>query len=124
MKRSIRLLCIGLFLLMTVSTFTACEISQDDVIAALEGINSLLEETNAELFETESVSITETEAVTEAATEQATETEAVTEAVTETESALAVEEVVAYGEYYYDVENVVLYLDTYGELPENYMTKE
>ena len=30
---------------------------------------------------------------------------------------------VAYGEYYYDVENVVLYLDTYGELPENYITK-
>ncbi len=31
---------------------------------------------------------------------------------------------VAYGEYYYDVENVVLYLDTYGELPENYITKD
>ncbi len=31
---------------------------------------------------------------------------------------------VAYGEYYYDVENVVLYLDTYGELPENYISKE
>ncbi|MBR4961966.1 MAG: hypothetical protein IKY52_13810 [Clostridia bacterium] len=31
---------------------------------------------------------------------------------------------VAYGEYYYDVENVVLYLDTYGELPDNYITKE
>ncbi len=30
---------------------------------------------------------------------------------------------VAYGEYYYDVENVVLYLDTYGELPDNYITK-
>lgn len=30
---------------------------------------------------------------------------------------------VAYGEFYYDVENVVLYLDTYGELPENYITK-
>lgn len=30
---------------------------------------------------------------------------------------------VAFGEYYYDVENVVLYLDTYGELPENYITK-
>ena len=30
---------------------------------------------------------------------------------------------VAYGEFYYDVENVVLYLDTYGELPDNYITK-
>lgn len=28
-----------------------------------------------------------------------------------------------YGEYYYDLENVVLYLDLYGELPDNYITK-
>ena len=28
-----------------------------------------------------------------------------------------------YGEYYYDLTNVVLYLDTYGELPANYITK-
>ncbi len=28
-----------------------------------------------------------------------------------------------YGEYYYDVENVVLYLTAYGELPPNYITK-
>ena len=29
----------------------------------------------------------------------------------------------AYGEYYYDLENVVLYLEAYGELPPNYITK-
>lgn len=28
-----------------------------------------------------------------------------------------------YGEYYYDVENVVLYLELYDELPPNYITK-
>ena len=28
-----------------------------------------------------------------------------------------------YGEYYYDLENVVLYLELYGELPDNYITK-
>ena len=28
-----------------------------------------------------------------------------------------------YGEYYYDLTNVVLYLETYGELPDNYLTK-
>ena len=27
------------------------------------------------------------------------------------------------GEYYYDLESVVLYLDTYGQLPDNYITK-
>ena len=40
------------------------------------------------------------------------------------EPAQTAPQTVAYGEYYYDVENVVLYLDTYGELPENYITKE
>ena len=29
-----------------------------------------------------------------------------------------------YGEYYYDLENVVLYLYVYGELPPNYITKQ
>ena len=28
-----------------------------------------------------------------------------------------------YGEYYYDLSNVVLYIETYGELPANYITK-
>ncbi len=28
-----------------------------------------------------------------------------------------------YGQYYYDVTNVVLYLEAYGELPPNYITK-
>lgn len=28
------------------------------------------------------------------------------------------------GEYYYDLENVVLYLDYYGELPDNFITKD
>lgn len=28
-----------------------------------------------------------------------------------------------YGDYYYDLENVVLYLEVYGELPANYITK-
>lgn len=36
------------------------------------------------------------------------------------ESAPPVEE----GEYYYDLESVMLYLEYYGELPENYITKD
>lgn len=28
-----------------------------------------------------------------------------------------------YGEYYYDLENVVLYIEKYGELPDNFITK-
>jgi len=33
------------------------------------------------------------------------------------------EEIPQKGNYYYDLENVVLYLDFYGELPPNYITK-
>ena len=32
-------------------------------------------------------------------------------------------ELPVYGEYYYDLENVVLYLALYDELPDNYITK-
>lgn len=119
MKTAVRLFCIGLFLLLTVSAFTSCDITQDDVLYALEEIQSLLDETDAGLFETsEIITETETETESQAITETVTETEP------ETETTVITEEVIAYGEYYYDVENVVLYLDTYGELPDNYMTKE
>lgn len=33
------------------------------------------------------------------------------------------EKLPVYGEYYYDLENVVLYLEEYDELPQNYITK-
>jgi len=132
MKKTIRWICFGLFLLLSASAFTACDrISQDDVISVLEDISAMLDETSGETatdaVNTETGAVTETkkESATEHVTEAATEavTEVATEAVTEPETAVT-EEVVSYGEYYYDVENVVLYLDTYGELPENYMTKE
>ena len=132
MKKTIRWICFGLFLLLSASALTACDrISQDDVISVLEDISAMLDETSGETdtdaVNTETGAVTETkkESVTEHVTEAATEavTEAATKAVTEPETAVT-EEVVSYGEYYYDVENVVLYLDTYGELPENYMTKE
>lgn len=59
-----------------------------------------------------------------------TETPAKTEAPEQTEDPAAPTEVPgdkdlpAYGEYYYDVASVVLYLETYGELPPNYITKD
>jgi len=52
------------------------------------------------------------------------ETPAESDTTPDTPDSNGTEQLVAYGEYYYDVENVVLYLDTYGELPENYITKE
>lgn len=39
------------------------------------------------------------------------------------EEVLTVSTKITEGEYYYDVEHVVLYIDAYGCLPENYITK-
>lgn len=52
------------------------------------------------------------ETVTEASAEAAETTEALPDRLPEE------------GEYYYDLENVVLYLELYGELPPNYITKD
>ena len=52
-------------------------------------------------------------------------TEAADELLTSDDSANeAADWAPAYGGYYYDVENVVLYLAAYGELPPNYITKD
>jgi len=107
MKITFRILCASLTLLLTVLFISGCdEISQDDVLSVLEGINDMLEETDSS-----SVSV---------APENADDS---TDTAPADQTAVG-SDVIAYGEYYYDIENVVLYLDTYGELPENYITKQ
>ena len=66
----------------------------------------------------------ETEAASTAAPETVAETapETSAEAAETTEAALP--DLPEEGEYYYDLENVVLYLELYGELPPNYITKD
>ncbi len=65
---------------------------------------------------------------TEAALTAASETVAETVTETSAEAAETTEELPdrlpEEGEYYYDLENVVLYLELYGELPPNYITKD
>ena len=41
-----------------------------------------------------------------------------------TDEADRINDLPTYGEYYYDLEHVVLYLEVYSELPPNYITKE
>lgn len=72
-------------------------------------------ETEPEVTEPAETEPEETEP-TEAEVEETKPTEAESEALPDW---LPVE-----GEYYYDVENVVLYLVLYGELPPNYITKD
>ena len=66
----------------------------------------------------------ETEAASTAAPDTVAETapETSAEAAETTEAALP--DLPEEGEYYYDLENVVLYLELYGELPPNYITKD
>lgn len=69
--------------------------------------------------ETEAETTTEAETITEAETEPPADIPEGTESeVTQIRDDLPV-----LGEYYYDVENVVLYLVLYDELPPNYITK-
>ena len=68
---------------------------------------------------------TETSYETTAAEETEAETTAAALPEAEPQETTAKEKYVPeYGEYYYDVENVVLYLIEYGELPPNYITKD
>ena len=101
--------CIAILL---VFALTGC--SQEDVDLVLDVAEALLAEDTAGTEDAE----TEPEEEPEAAPEPDATPEPGPEPAPQTPP-----QTVAYGEYYYDVENVVLYLDTYGELPDNYITK-
>ena len=117
---------------LLVLSLTGC--SQEEVDLVFEVADALLSETSAPeedaAPETEAETEKETEKVPEEAPaadpepEPEPEPEPQPEPVPEEEPETQTPpQTVAYGEYYYDVENVVLYLDTYGELPDNYITK-
>ena len=125
-----KIVCLLAFLL----TLTLWGCSQEDVDLVFDVAEALLAEdtadTEADLPETEP----ETKKETEPAPVEVPEADPVAEEDPAPEAPAPAEpeeepetqtppQTVAYGEYYYDVENVVLYLDTYGELPDNYITK-
>lgn len=106
---------IGSLLLVLVMLFSlvGCGMSAEEIADTADLIGSLLEE--AETAETEEApesDATETEENTE-------EPETVPEEMLESEAELPDPD-----GYYYDLENVVLYLYVYGELPANYITKD
>ncbi|MBQ8640709.1 MAG: ribonuclease [Clostridia bacterium] len=100
-----------------------CGCSQEDVDLAFDVAEALLAETETDAEAAAPETEQETEE-TSAADPAQEEQPAVLPAVPPENTAPQTDpQTVAYGEYYYDVENVVLYLDTYGELPDNYITK-
>ena len=123
-----RLLSILLVLLILL---TACGKKTAEPAGTTSNTDAVVtQETTAKTSEkeTETEPQTQTQAETEAETETESETQAPTDVPDETEPPIADEPSVrddlpVYGEYYYDVENVVLYLVLYDELPPNYITK-
>ena len=61
--------------------------------------------------------------IAETAVSEETPDEPETPEASETDAGTS-DSAVTEGEYYYDLEHVVLYLDRYGVLPENYITKD
>jgi len=126
-----------LCLLGILLTLTLCSCSQEEVDLVFDVAEALLAEDTAADIDDDTAD--ETIPIRENTPEEAPAEPGRTEAEPEEEPAKTPEaapadipepeapqtapQEVAYGEYYYDVENVVLYLDTYGELPDNYITK-
>lgn len=117
-----RILHICLILLMLL--MTACGRSTDPVPGTTQGYDA--EESN-HITETASPSESTPEITQESESEvqepqvqEPQETIPVTEEPQEDEGN---DNLPTYGDYYYDLENVVLYLELYDELPPNYITK-
>ncbi len=105
-----------LSLLCSVCMLCGCEVvyyDDQDVIS----LTGTLEQTEETTEETQAQTETVTEMQTEAETEQ--QTEAATEMQTEAET----EPEIVWGETYTAPEDVAEYLHLYGELPENFITK-
>lgn len=116
-----KILCIIAALL----ALSLCGCSQEEVDLVLDMAEALFVETTTEPTGPAPGTKEETEPTEEdipdAEIQEAPDAPGISEEIPEPQTA---PQTVAYGEYYYDVENVVLYLDTYGELPDNYITKE
>ena len=85
-----------------------------------EKVTETVPETSSE--EREALIITEPEGTADISETIITTTEP--EITTEPETEPIYDDLPVEGEYYYDLENVVLYLELYGELPPNYITKK
>lgn len=112
MKKKCRL---GIFLLLFMFFLTACGSHEDVIVENEQGYETGIEESSQN--DEDVLLHNEQDVGSETVQEQPVEEE---EPQEETINAnLPVE-----GEYYYDLTNVVLYLELYGELPPNYITKK
>ncbi len=90
-------------------------------LTACEGIPS--EPLEGSSYEKSELELQKSEAL-EKPEQELQESEALEEPEQESQESVSTADLPEYGSYYYDLENVVLYLEVYGELPPNYITKK
>ena len=136
---------LGLWLILLMLIMTACGSNQDVALGTTQGFEGNVQASGSEVQESELISqendseiqkseaeAEETEPEKQDDTSKAQGESDVQEAESEVQEQLPLEEaqedttndnLPTYGNYYYDVANVVLYLEVYDELPPNYITK-
>lgn len=122
MKRK-RKLAFWLVLLMLI--MTACGSNQDAASGNTKEIEEKVQTSESEVQESELVS-QENDSETQKSEAKVEETQSGTQIAQEESEAqkdAANDNLPVQGNYYYDVANVVLYLEVYDELPPNYITK-
>ena len=114
MKR-LRILCLALVLLI----LSACGISEG--VSAPQQSQQPQDETVGTILDTTQ----DAEDVADAAEDVADDVEQATDDADEQDPSQSTSNTAlpVYGEYYYDLDNVVLYLELYDRLPDNYITK-
>ena len=119
---------LGLWLILLMLIITACGSNQDVASGTTKGFEENVQASEAEVQESELIpqendsEIQKTEAEAEE-TEPETRDEPIAQEESETQEDTTNDNLPTYGNYYYDVANVVLYLEVYDELPPNYITK-
>ena len=103
---------LGLYLTLLLFVMTACGRYEDFAPEASSGY-----EAGAQISETEDVRV-DVSAIPQEDMPESSESD-----ITESPEPDVTANLPTYGDYYYDLENVVLYLEAYDELPPNYITK-
>ena len=98
----------AIYLLLTVLLLSACGAHESDISDSLQGFA----DTTRQIQETEI-----------SQTEEASKDAEPTQTAENPPDASPTYDLPAYGAYYYDLTNVVLYIELYDELPPNYITK-
>ena len=128
---------LGIWLILLMLIITACGRNENTASATVQEPETTIQEYESSVQEDSSAvqddipEAEETESKKEVDTEVQDETEAQVESGIQVQTYETYDfgedsknnNLPTYGDYYYDVENVVLYLEAYDELPPNYITK-